>query len=208
MNTAVLENFIVFEGIDGTGTSTQLKKLAERCVLEGITVHCTYEPTDRETGQLIRKILKGSSKAEPRTLAYLFAADRSEHLYGDKGITELCADGIPVISDRYIFSSLAYQGMTCGAELTAMLNSLFPLPEILIYFSLDPIIADTRMQIRDSREIFETIPFQTKVRTQFDRVLEQYGSTGMKIHRIDASKTPEAIAEEIWTLCNPVFYRS
>mgnify|MGYP000930092720 FL=1 len=189
MNTAVLENFIVFEGIDGTGTSTQLKKLAERCAREGITVHCTYEPTEKETGQLIRKILKGACKTEPRTLAYLFAADRSEHLYGDKGITELCAQGIPVISDRYIFSSLAYQGMTCGNELPAMLNSFFPLPEILVYFSLDPVIADTRMQVRDSREIFETIPFLTKVRSQFDRLLEQYRETGMRLYRIDASKT-------------------
>jgi len=122
----------VFEGIDGAGTTTQLKRLGNFFKKEELVT--TAEPTDRETGLFLRKMLKGELDFSPRTAAYLFAADRAEHLYGKGGIIENTEKGMFVVSDRYIFSSLAYQSISCGEELPRLLNSPFPLPEILFYF--------------------------------------------------------------------------
>ena len=76
----ILKNFIVFEGIDGAGTSTQLNILKEK--LENKNVFFTVEPTDLPSGKFLRTILSGSVKVAPSTAAYLFASDRNEHLFG------------------------------------------------------------------------------------------------------------------------------
>ena len=82
----ILKNFIVFEGIDGAGTSTQLNILKEK--LENKNVFFTVEPTDLPSGKFLRTILSGSVKVAPSTAAYLFASDRNEHLFGKNGIVE------------------------------------------------------------------------------------------------------------------------
>ena len=111
----ILKNFIVLEGIDGAGTSTQLNLLKNRLSPEK-TVY-TAEPTTLSTGRFLRSVLRGDEKLTPETTAFLFAADRQEHVYGTGGIVESCTSGKLVISDRYVFSSLAYQSITCGEEL-------------------------------------------------------------------------------------------
>ncbi|MBR6913089.1 MAG: dTMP kinase, partial [Treponema sp.] len=115
----ILKNFVVFEGIDGAGTSTQIGILQNSSFAEKFFF--TAEPTNGETGKFLRKMLKGDVKLDPRTSAYLFAADRAEHLWGTSGtncgIEKQCEDGKIAVSDRYFFSSLAYQSVTCGEEL-------------------------------------------------------------------------------------------
>ena len=96
----------------------------------------------------MRQALFGSVPLHPHTVARLFAADRGEHLYGQGGILESTAAGILSISDRYLFSSLAYQGLTCGQDLPATLNAGFPLPRLLLFFDLDPAVAMARMADR------------------------------------------------------------
>ena len=120
-----LKNFIVFEGIDGSGTSTQIKKLVERDLNKFVA---TAEPTKKETGLFLRKMLGGDFSVDSKTAAYLFAADRCEHIYGKDGVIDLLNQGKIVVSDRYFFSSLAYQSVSCGNELPRLLNSQFPLP--------------------------------------------------------------------------------
>ena len=200
----VLKKFIVFEGIDGTGTTTQLKRLEAHCETEHITAYFTCEPTDSEIGKLIRAILKGTIPYHAETLAYLFAADRAEHLLGNNGIINSCKNNIPVISDRYIFSSLAYQGLTCGDALVSRLNGHFPLPELLFYFSLEPETAEARIAHRDIKEIFENLSFQSKVKQKFETILAHYGNSGMNIHIIDATKHPDVIEQEIWETCQDI----
>lgn len=76
----ILKNFVVFEGIDGAGTSTQINILKEK--KEAERFFFTAEPTDSPTGKFLRTVLKGNVELDPRTSAYLFAADRAEHLWG------------------------------------------------------------------------------------------------------------------------------
>ena len=87
----ILPHFIVFEGIDGAGTSTQIERLQKR--LKHKPVFFTAEPTELETGKFLRRILKGDISVTPETAARLFAADRSEHVYGTGGIIEQCNAG-------------------------------------------------------------------------------------------------------------------
>ncbi|MEW5814514.1 MAG: dTMP kinase, partial [Spirochaetota bacterium] len=77
----ILKGFIVFEGLDGSGTTTQVRLLSEKLTEKGIPVWTTCEPTDRFIGKNIRKVLRGEEKIEPPALALLFAADRYDHIY-------------------------------------------------------------------------------------------------------------------------------
>ncbi len=106
--------FIVFEGLDGAGTTTQLHLLEKNLKEAGVTVFATAEPTDSAIGRLIRSVLRKEISVEPKTLAMLYATDRYEHLYGKGGIIEHLDAGDTVICDRYLYSSIAYQSITCG----------------------------------------------------------------------------------------------
>ena len=205
MKVMILKNFIVFEGIDGAGTSTQIKKLVERGCQEcgeGAFV-ATAEPTGGETGRFLRRMLGGEFSVDEKTNAYLFAADRCEHIFGKGGVQELCQAGKTVVSDRYFFSSMAYQSVSCGEELPKLLNEPFPLPEYLFYFVINPEVSLGRVNARgEKKEIYETIEKQKKIAAQYEKVISEYeknaGETGMKIIRIDAEKDIESISEEIW----------
>ena len=207
MELMILKNFIVFEGIDGAGTSTQIKKLVERGCSErgeGAFV-ATAEPTGGETGLFLRRMLGGEFSVDEKTNAYLFAADRCEHIFGKGGVQELCQAGKTVVSDRYFFSSMAYQSVSCGEELPRLLNSPFPLPEYLFYFVINPEVSLGRVTARgEKKEIYETIEKQKKISAQYEKVISEYeknaGETGMKIIRIDAEKDIESISEEIWNI--------
>ena len=200
----ILKNFIVFEGIDGAGTSTQIKKLIERDTTRFVP---TAEPTSNETGKFFRRMLGGEFTVDEKTNAYLFAADRCEHIFGKGGVQELCESGKIVVSDRYFFSSMAYQSVSCGEELPKLLNSPFPLPEYLFYFVINPEISLGRVTARgEKKEIYETIEKQKKIAAQYEKVICEYeknaSETGMKIIRIDATKDIETISKEIWEILN------
>ena len=145
----ILKNFIVFEGIDGAGTSTQIKKLVEKNPSKFIA---TAEPTSLPTGKFLRQMLAGEFSVDEKTNAFLFAADRCEHIYGKGGVKELTENGKIVVSDRYLFSSLAYQSVSCGKEFPLFLNSKFPLPQLLFYFEINPEISLARVNSRNERK--------------------------------------------------------
>ncbi|MBR5402526.1 MAG: dTMP kinase [Treponema sp.] len=196
----VLKNFIVLEGIDGAGTSTQIKRLVQSDPSKYIA---TAEPTSGPTGKFLRQMLAGDFKVDERTNAYLFAADRCEHIFGKGGVQELCQSGKTVVSDRYFFSSLAYQSVSCGLELPQLLNSPFPLPEYLFFFEIDPEISLARVNNRKgAKEIYENIEAQKKIAALYEKVISMYENDAalrqeMKIIRIDASQTIEQISNQI-----------
>lgn len=198
----ILKNFVVFEGIDGAGTSTQINILKEK--KEAERFFFTAEPTDSPTGKFLRTVLKGNLELDPRTSAYLFAADRAEHLWGKSGsncgIEKKCSDGKIVISDRYFFSSLTYQSVTCGEELPRLLNSAFPLPQILFFFKISPEISLKRVDVRGEREIYEKIDFLQATEERYEKLMDEYESknTEMKIVRLDAAKSKEEVSAQIW----------
>ncbi len=197
----IIRNFVVFEGIDGAGTTTQVRKLAERLPAERLCL--SSEPTGGETGRFLRRMLGGEFRADARTAAFLFAADRCEHVYGKGGVLEQTAAGKLAVSDRYFFSSLAYQSVSCGPELPALLNSVFPLPELLLYLRIDPETALRRVAARGGRpEIYERRDFQEKTAARYDAVIREYDGTpkaeGMRTVTVDASLPADEIAEIVW----------
>ncbi|HZK20369.1 MAG TPA: dTMP kinase [Treponemataceae bacterium] len=206
----ILKKFIVLEGIDGAGTSTQIERLRKRLINK--RAFFTAEPTKNETGRFIRTVLKGDVKLFPTTIAYLFAADRCEHLYGatvnqktteqrDSGIIERCNNGELCVSDRYLFSSLAYQSLDCGKKLPYALNAQFPLPEIVFYFVIPPAVSLRRISGRGVTEIYEQIDFLEKTYIEYERVFVEYEKKHpkMRIVRIDATKNADEIEKIIWT---------
>ncbi|MBP5283961.1 MAG: dTMP kinase [Treponema sp.] len=197
----ILKNFFVFEGIDGAGTTTQINLLRKRPDADRFVF--TAEPSLSPSGKFLRQILSGEVSLDPRTTAFLFAADRNEHLYGnssdDCGIVPKCTDGKFVVSDRYLFSSLTYQSVTCGEELPQKLNEDFPLPEILFFFDIDPEISLKRVLSRGETEIYEKLDFQKATAERYKAVIDRYEkmNTGMKIIRLDAARSVDEIAGEI-----------
>jgi len=198
----ILANFAVFEGGDGSGTSTQLALLGEqfaRSRPQHPVFFPTAEPTPGAIGRLIRTALKNDPPLHPDTLARLFAADRGEHLYAPGGIVERCKRGELVVCDRYVPSSLVYQGIECGEQLPRGLNSPFPAPELLLFFDLDPQIALERLNSRPSLEIYERLEFQKKVRERYHALLGEYREGGVRVEIIDASQSVEKVAEQVWS---------
>ncbi|MDR1837659.1 MAG: dTMP kinase [Treponema sp.] len=204
----IISNFAVLEGGDGSGTTTQLSMLAERFKkLKKPAFFPAFEPTEGQIGQIIRRGLKGEISLKPETICLLFAADRNEHLYGVDGILAHINRGCLAVSDRYALSSLVYQGIECGDELPKIINSRFPAPELTIFLDIDPETAISRMKGRGSLDIYERLDFQKKVREKYLSVLEAYRAGGAKVRIIDALKSAQEVAEEIWSIISemPIF---
>jgi dTMP kinase len=189
----ILKNFIVFEGLDGAGTTTQSK------LLEGYVKNSflTCEPTGGDFGRMIRKILQKDVKASPLSLAYLFAADRAEHLYGDDGIVKKCDEGKTVISDRYFFSSLAYQSLDVAFEKVLEINRDFPLPEILFFIDTPIAVCQDRIKKRSAKiEIFEDDILQEQILSNYKKGILNFEGQGMKTYYLKGELPVEKLFEE------------
>ncbi|HUX39361.1 MAG TPA: dTMP kinase [Rectinemataceae bacterium] len=204
---SVLQGFVVLEGIDGTGTTTQLRRLEAVFARRGIPAWTSFEPTELPTGAFVRRVLSGEVPALPGTIARLFAADRHEHLFGQGGAIERLERGELVVFDRYLFSSLAYQGMDCGMELPMLLNADFPLPELLLFFDLDVDTAMSRVAKRPGRDIYETHEALEKVREAYARAMAPFQASSMRIHRIDAALPLDEVSKVVDSALEPIVAR-
>ena len=193
--------FIVIEGLDGSGKTTQINHLRDYFQAQGEACYVTAEPTNLPTGVFIRDVLRGDRVVDPRTLAALFAADRVEHLFHpEEGILAKLAAGYHVISSRYYFSSLAYQSEFVDPAWVASLNRLakVTLPaDLTIFLDLDPAVSMERIAGRATyTELFETEEKLRQVREDFTQAFAVYGQ-GEHIVVVDASRDEAAVAEEI-----------
>ena len=200
----IQKNFWVLEGLDGAGTTTQLKNLEKALTNKGIKVHCTCEPTIYETGKFLRQVLSGSIQVPQSTVAYLFASDRDNHLNNpDYGILQHISNGELVISDRYFFSSLAYQSIGFDYCRVEELNNQFPYPEYVIYIDTPVEACISRIDARgETKEIYEKLEYQKKVHENYEKVFSNLPS-GCKLLRIDGSGTREEIFNAIWQQLEP-----
>ena len=193
--------FIVFEGIDGAGKTTQIE-LLERCLKEqGRRVYRTAEPTESVTGGLLRDALAGISKRTACEMAALFTLDRIFHNVNPvHGIEKMLADGIDVICDRYYYSTLAYQGSEIAGDWAFDMNLNCPeirRPDVCLFLDLTPEQSMARISKgRVTQEIYETREKLEQVRQKFYSVFERLGKDE-HIVIVDASRSIEEIAEEI-----------
>jgi dTMP kinase len=160
--------FIAIEGIDGSGKGTHTKKLNKWIKEKGHETFLTCEPTGGEIGKLLRKSLK-KGDLDPKAEALLFAADRTEHV---REIKQKLAEGAVVITERYLYSSIAYQGAS-GVSIRWLmeLNRFAPIPDLVLFLDIPPEVGIERISSGSSlrgkvreREHFERQDFLEKVR--------------------------------------------
>ena len=198
--------FIVFEGIDGAGKTTQINLLANYLREQGRAVYCTAEPTESVSGGLLRDALSGASRRTICEMAAMFVFDRINHNVNPvNGIQKMLADGFDVICDRYYYSSLAYQGSGTDPEWVSNMNLNCPeimRPDVCIFLDLTPEQSMARInRNRATQEIYENEEKLTQVRNQFYRVFDQLRERD-NIQIVDAYRSVEEIHASIVELLN------
>ena len=195
--------FIAFEGIDGSGKSTQVKLLTEKLETAGIKVYTTCEPTDSPIGKIIRDIFSHKMEADHRTIAGLFVADRLDHLLNKtNGILKKLEEGYTVITDRYYFSSYAYQSTHMDLDWVIKANSLSAnllRPDLNIYIDISPELSIERLNKgRDTIELYETLENLQNVRNKYFEVMDLLKDEE-KVLITNGNSLPEIISNEIWS---------
>ncbi len=201
--------FIVFEGIDGSGKTTQLKLLCEKLRQKGVDLCATREPTDEKIGRFIRSILSGGTKADNRVIAALFVADRLDHLLSEEyGMIKTLQNGAAVICDRYYFSSYAYHSVDMPMEWVMEANSVAAgilRPDITLFIDLPPEKAMERIRKnRESTELFETLARQTAVRENYLKSFEITKDVE-NVVIIDGDRPIAEIADDVWNAVKGFF---
>ena len=202
-------HFIVVDGIDGSGTTTQCARLAERFAEHGLPVHVTREPSDGPIGMLIRQVLTGRVVVPGRgrgrapswaTMAGLFAADRLDHLEAE--IVPYLTDGVTVVCDRYDYSSIAYQTVSGGGapDVTAWvreLNRHARRPDLAVVLDVDPDGASRRRASRSGGpELYEADEMQVELAKFYAKIDEFFPDDNL-VH-VDANVGIEAVADAVW----------
>lgn len=178
---------IAVEGLDGSGQSTQVALLASALRDTGVPVHATKEPTDGNIGGVVQAALRGEVAVDARTLQLLFAADRSHHVTTE--IAPALADGQVVITDRYLFSSLAYGSMDLDRTWLETVNRTAPIPDATIFLDVPVETCMERLQERESLELFEDASTLKRVREAFTALDERYDSFRV----VDGNRDVEAV---------------
>jgi dTMP kinase len=203
-------HFIVIEGIDGSGTTTQCAILAERLIQKGLPSRTTREPSDGPIGVVIRQILTGRVVVPGRdgarppgwaTMATLFASDRLDHLEAD--VIPSLTDGVTVICDRYDYSSVAYQTVSGGggddvSTWVRELNRHARRPDLTLVLDVDPKVAASRRGTRSGRpELYEVDELQVELAQFYAKIDELF--PGDTIRHIDANCGVEGVTGAIWS---------
>jgi dTMP kinase len=181
--------FICIEGLDGCGKTTQAKLLVKKMQKSNNAVY-TAEPSHGKIGAFIRKsCLYGEKRLSSVVEALLFAADRLEHVENE--VLPALNQGRLVVSDRYIYSSLAYQGAAgLSLEWTEKINEHALRPDFVIFIDVDPKIVMQRLKLNKS--VMENLETQRKVR----EVYLKYVAKG-ELTRIDGDKPKKEVAEAL-----------
>jgi len=199
--------FIVLEGIDGAGTTTQTALLAQRLKSQGAVVRTTREPSDGPVGVVIRQILAGrivgAGGLAPgwATMALLFAGDRMDHVESE--IEPFVRQGGVIISDRYDASSLAYQSVSSGrggadaVEWIRSLNRYARRPELTIVLDIAPEVAAARREARgEAAQLYEQNEVQRAL-SVFYKDLQRHIPND-RVLVIDGLGSIEAVSERVY----------
>lgn len=204
--------YIAIEGLDGSGGTTQLDRLATAFYLRDPArpVVRTREPSDLPVGKLVRALLAGgvadgSEGPGDAVFPYLFAADRRDHL--DRVVLPALARGEVVLSDRCMLSSLAYQAPALGLARVGVLNDDFRPPDLTVMLDLPVEDCLARIEARSAQtgavlDRFETLDVLRETAAAYDAAIGWGAARGWTIARIDARGTPSEVAarvaEAVW----------
>jgi dTMP kinase len=188
--------FVTFEGADGSGKSTQAELLRAALSAEGREVVLTREPGGTELGEAARALVLDGPAMGAWAEAALFAASRAEHV--EEVIRPALERGADVVCDRYVDSSLAYQGIARGLGVDAVLQLNLAvtgglLPDITFLLLLDPGVATAR-HVEPDRLEREGTELQAKVDAAYRELATRFGE---RIVAVDAARAPEEIAKEV-----------
>lgn len=190
MSKTISPLFILFEGIDGSGKTTQAGLLADHLNKSHETVFLR-EPTTAPSGKKIRDLILSGNSPDPRELTKLFIEDRIHDV--NQNILPALANGTNVVLDRYYYSNAAYQSYT-DEEMNAILRENrahgFPEPDIIFYISIDPQESLKRMTQRDTMQCFEHIE-------ELKRISANYKKLSAGFTLIDGSKSVESVHQQI-----------
>jgi dTMP kinase len=191
----VSPRFIAIEGIDGAGTTTQTSRLADALRARGMFVHTTREPSDNPIGKLIRGFLAGGTITEP-AMALLFAADRLDHLARE--VAPALAAGGYVLSDRYVMSSLVYQGELLQEPDTggfvATVNQKARHADLTLWIDCPAEVALTRRNSRGGpHERYDDLALQQRLARRYAAIAEVLPNC----RRIDGTLGAEAVTEAL-----------
>jgi len=199
--------FVVLEGIDGAGTTTQVARLVERLRASGVSARATREPSDGPVGTLVRQVLTGrvvtpGGRAPAwTTMALLFAADRMDHVESE--IEPLVARGEVVVSDRYDASSLAYQSVSSGAQSSQALEWIRTLnrharrPDLTIVLDVPPDrAADRRARRGDAAQLYDQSETQSALAAFYKRLADHMPADRVAI--VDGDGTIDAVHARVW----------
>lgn len=192
--------FIVFEGIDGSGKSTQARLLAARLGEAGVPVHQTAEPTNGPVGTLIRNGFNRRVDLDDRVIASLFVADRLDHITNaHDGMLGIVERGTTVICDRYHLSSQAYQASDVGGDWIASSNSIstdLMLPDLTVYLDVSPEVALERLA--SGRTTTDRFEVDERLRAARQRYAEAIGRADEVVVTIDADQPTDELADHVW----------
>lgn len=198
--------FITFEGPEGAGKTSVLKHIVERLLQHNIEVLATREPGGIEIAEKIREIILNPTHTamDDHTEALLFAAARSQHFF--EKVKPALDAGKTVLCDRFIDSSLVYQGIArgLGVEEVLSINEFAigkQLPDVTILFDLEPSIGLARIAASRSDDInrldSESLAFHEQVRAGYLKIAKKNPE---RIHIINANQSIEAVVEDVWAI--------
>ncbi|MBM7610072.1 dTMP kinase [Lysinibacillus composti] len=206
--------FITFEGPEGAGKSTVLARIVELLIEENIEVMATREPGGIEISEKIREVILNPNHTamDEHTEALLYAAARSQHYF--EKVEPALKQGKLVLCDRFIDSSLAYQGHARGLGIEEVLSiNEFAIgkqmPDLTILFDLEPEVGLARIHAHSDREVnrldVESLAFHKKVRQGYREVVKRYPN---RIVVVNADQSIEQVIDEVWKILKEVVTKS
>lgn len=194
--------FITLEGPEGSGKTSAAKRIVEELEKQGYSVLFTREPGGTPIAEQIRSVIldKANTKLDARAEALLYAASRRQHLV--EKVFPALEEGKLVICDRYIDSSLAYQGGARGLGIDEVLNinmfaTEYKFPDLTLLFDIDPVLGLERISKNKNREVnrldLEKLDFHNQVRNTFLDLSKRYED---RYIIIDASQSEEKVASD------------